>query len=116
MQNGAMSRQAGPPYARITVCLCLAPSGPRRLIGWRYRGRGLLPFQVDPARQWIARPAADRKLASRDIHELPTDRGCTCICGARDFASGLRVSQGAPTAAFRAIEKIGVGRDGIAMP
>lgn len=81
--------------------------------GWARSVGGSNPYLTLYSRAGIGRPEADRELEGLAIHELPTARGCTYILGADDFAWGLRLGHGTPMAAFRTIEKLGVGREEI---
>lgn len=66
------------------------------------------------ARAGLDREAVDRDVATLDIHELPSARGCTYILPSGDFALGLTVGAGAPEADIVAAGKfLGVTREEI---
>ena len=47
----------------------------------------------------------------REIHELPTARGCTYVVPATDFAWGLQVGRGAAEAEVKVLGRLGIERD-----
>lgn len=81
--------------------------------GWARSVGGSNPYLTLRSRAGIPRADADAAMAALFIHELPAARGCTYILGADDFAWGLRLGHGTPAAAFRTIQKLGVGREEI---
>ena len=62
--------------------------------GWARSVGGAAPYLTLFARAGLSREAVDAALAAREIHELPSARGCTYVLPAEDFALGLKV--GAP--------------------
>lgn len=66
-------------------------SGKDRLGALRW---GANPYITLFARGSVSREAADKAAATREIHELPSARGCTYVVPACDFALALKVGQG----------------------
>ena len=60
------------------------------------------------SRAGVTREAADRAVASLEIHELPSARGCTYVVPARDFALALKVGQNFIGEIKTTAEKLGV--------
>lgn len=65
-----------------------------RRSGWMRSVGGAGPYLGLYARARLGRAAVDSALASLEIAELPSARGCTYVLPADDFAVGLRVGQG----------------------
>ena len=61
--------------------------------GWARSLGGVGPYLSLYARAGLSREAVDAAVASLEIHELPSARGCTYILPASDFALGLKVGQ-----------------------
>ena len=62
--------------------------------GWARSVGGANPYLTLFARGGISREQVDRELESREIHELPSARGCTYLVPACDYALALTVGQG----------------------
>jgi hypothetical protein len=75
--------------------------------GWARSVAGVGPYLTLFARAGIGRAAADKAVASLEIHELPSARGCTYVLPASDFALGLTVGQGSD-GDMRVAMKLGV--------
>ncbi len=60
--------------------------------GWARSVGGANPYLTLFARAEIGREAADAAVASFDIHELPSARGCTYVLPSTDFALGLTLA------------------------
>jgi hypothetical protein len=71
---------------------------------------GVGPYLGLFARAGLSREAIDAALAKREIHELPSARGCTYVLPSKDFALGLRVGQPFAEAPLRVADKLGVTR------
>ena len=72
----------------------LAGASPTEVLdraGWARSVGGAGPYLTLFARAGTGRDEADRALAERQIHELPSARGCTYVLPASDFALGLAV-------------------------
>jgi hypothetical protein len=76
--------------------------------GWARSVGGVSPYLTLFARAGIPREAADAAVAAAEIHELPAARGCTYVLPSRDFALGLRLSQGSDEAEIKIAKKLGV--------
>ncbi len=77
--------------------------------GWARSVGGVGPYLTLFARAGCTRAAADEALASVQIHELPSARGCTYVLPASDFALGLKTGQGfADEPDMKIARKIGV--------
>jgi hypothetical protein len=61
--------------------------------GWARSVGGVGPYLTLFARAGTTREAADAAVAAREIHELPSARGCTYVLPASDFALGLAVGR-----------------------
>lgn len=59
--------------------------------GWSRSVGGVGPYLTLFSRGATSREAADTAASKREIHELPTARGCTYVIPASDFALGLTV-------------------------
>jgi len=75
--------------------------------GWARSVGGVGPYLTFFSRSLISREEVDARIASVDIHELPSARGCTYVLPASDFALGLKLAQGFLGEAKLA-EKLGV--------
>lgn len=72
-------------------------ASPREVLlrsGWARSVGGSNPYLTLFARARISKEAAERAVASLEIHELPSARGCTYYVPREDFALALRVGQG----------------------
>ena len=63
-------------------------------VGWARSVGGANPYITLYARGGISRAQVDKDLASQEIHELPSARGCTYIVPKEDYALALTVGQG----------------------
>ncbi|MFI6447333.1 DNA glycosylase AlkZ-like family protein [Kitasatospora sp. NPDC050543] len=80
--------------------------------GWARSVGGAGPYLGLFARAGLAREAVDAAIASLQVHELPSARGCTYVLPAGDFALGLAVGAGTPEGELAAAAKhLGVTRD-----
>src|SRR6476620_4284693 len=61
--------------------------------GWSRSVGGVGPYITLFSRAGTTREDADAAAATRQIHELPTARGCTYVLPASDFALGLTVGR-----------------------
>lgn len=61
--------------------------------GWSRSVGGVGPYLTLFSRAGTRRESADAAVASLEIHELPTARGCTYVLPAADFALGLTVGR-----------------------
>ena len=90
----------------------LQKNGPAAILdrsGWARSVAGVGPYLTLFSRGSVGREAADAAVAVREIHELPSARGCTYVLPARDFALGLKV--GATfEGSIRTAHKLGVTR------
>lgn len=62
--------------------------------GWVRSVGGAAPYLTLRDRAGLSREAVDRAVASAEIHELPSARGCTYVVPAEDYALALRAGQG----------------------
>lgn len=86
-----------------------SPAGVLERSGWARSVGGMGPYLSLFARAGVSREMADAAAAALHIHELPSARGCTYVLPARDFALGLKVSQGtADEAEMKTARKLGV--------
>jgi hypothetical protein len=76
--------------------------------GWARSVGGAAPYLTLFARAGISREAVDRSVASLEICELPSARGCTYVLPAADFALGLRAGQSFGDAEMKVAHKLGV--------
>ena len=77
--------------------------------GWGRSVGGSSPYVTLFARGGLERSEIDDALASLEIHELPSARGCTHVLPASDFGFGLRCAQTASSGEERrTAEKLGV--------
>lgn len=77
--------------------------------GWARSVGGVNPYMTLFARAGISRAAAEAAAAKREIHELPSARGCTYIVPRSDFALALKVGQGFSEAAALQMAKKHLG-------
>lgn len=75
--------------------------------GWSRSVGGVGPYLTLFARGETTREAADAAVATLEIHELPTARGCTYVIPASDYALGLAVGRDF-SGDMRAAVKLGV--------
>ncbi len=78
--------------------------------GWARSVGGANPYLSLFARAGTSRQAADDAVASMDIYELPSARGCTYVIPAAHFGLGLQLGRGAAEGEVRVLEKLGVPR------
>ena len=76
--------------------------------GWARSVGGTGPYLGLRARCGAGREAVDQAVASLEIHELPSARGCTYVLPNSSFALGLKLGQGAPEADMKVARKLGV--------
>src|SRR6476659_7271849 len=76
--------------------------------GWARSVGGAGPYLTLFSRAGLSREEADKALAVREIHELPSARGCTYVLPATDFALGLKVGQPFSGGELKVAEKLGV--------
>ena len=76
--------------------------------GWARSVGGVGPYLTLFARAGTTREAADAAVAAREIHELPSARGCTYVVPASDFALALTVGQAFGGAEMKTAAKLGV--------
>jgi hypothetical protein len=81
--------------------------------GWARSVGGVGPYLSLFARAGTWREAADAAVAARDIHELPSARGCTYVVPASDFALALTVGQAFGGAEMKTAAKLGVTEEEI---
>jgi len=81
--------------------------------GWARSVGGVGPYLTLFARAGTSREAADAAVAAREIHELPSARGCTYVVPASDFALALTVGQAFGGAEMKTAAKLGVTEDEI---
>ncbi|MBM3274796.1 MAG: winged helix DNA-binding domain-containing protein [Candidatus Sericytochromatia bacterium] len=74
--------------------------------GWSRSVGGCGPYLTLYSRARTAREAVDAAVASLQIHELPSARGCTYVLPAEDFALGLKLGQSDND--MRVVAKLGV--------
>jgi hypothetical protein len=84
-----------------------APPATLEQAGWARSVGGVGPYLTLFSRAGVTREAADRAVASLEIHELPSARGCTYVVPARDFALALKVGQNF-IGEIKTAEKLGV--------
>jgi hypothetical protein len=83
-------------------------AGVLETVGWARSVGGVGPYLTLYSRAEISRAAADAAVAALEIHELPSARGCTYVLPSRDFALGLRLSQGSDEQDLKTARKLGV--------
>lgn len=76
--------------------------------GWARSVGGAAPYLTLFSRGRISREAADAAVASLEIHELPSARGCTYVLPACDFALALKAASGFGDADLKVAYKLGV--------
>ena len=89
----------------------LADATPAQVLeqtGWARSVGGTGPYLGLHARCGAGREAVDQAVASLEIHELPSVRGCTYVLPNPAFALGLKLGQGAPEADMKVARKLGV--------
>jgi hypothetical protein len=89
-------------YANQTIANILESTG------WARSVAGAGPYLGLFARAGFSRQAVDDALATKQIHELPSARGCTYVLPATDFALGLRVGQPFRNGEMKVALKLGV--------
>jgi len=85
-----------------------APAAVLERSGWARSVGGVGPYLTLFARAGTSREAADAAAAAREIHELPSARGCTYVVPASDFALALTVGQAFGGAEMKTAAKLGV--------
>lgn len=76
--------------------------------GWARSVAGIGPYLTLFSRGGVSREAADAAVASTEILELPSARGCTYVLPAADFALGLKLGQPFREPEMNTARKIGV--------
>src|SRR6202171_476801 len=76
--------------------------------GWARSVGGVGPYLTLFARAGASREAVDASVASLQIHELPSARGCTYVLPASDFALGLKVAQSFGGGEMNVARRLGV--------
>ena len=76
--------------------------------GWARSVGGVGPYLGLRARCGMGREAVDQAVASLEIHELPSARGCTYVLPNSAFALGLKLDQGIPDGEMKLARKLGV--------
>ncbi|MBZ5623147.1 MAG: winged helix DNA-binding domain-containing protein [Acidobacteriia bacterium] len=76
--------------------------------GWARSVGGVGPYLTLFARAGTSREAADRAVASLEIHELPSARGCTYVVPAGEFALAVKASESFAGAEMKTAYKLGV--------
>src|SRR5882724_6440150 len=61
--------------------------------GWARSVGGVGPYLTLFGRAGTSREAADKAVASLEIHELPATRGCTYVVPASEFALALKAGE-----------------------
>lgn len=90
----------------------LTGKGPAEILartGWARSVAGVGPYLTLFSRGGITREAVDRAVASLEICELPSARGCTYVVPASDFALALKVGQPFGDAEMKTARRLGVG-------
>src|SRR5947209_12482493 len=82
-RQGLMEPQPG-----LTAAEALARTGWARSVG------GANPYLALFARAGLSREQVDRDLEAREVHELPSARGCTYLVPRCDYAVALTAGQG----------------------
>ena len=85
-----------------------SPAAALERAGWARSVGGVGPYLTLFARAGTSREAADAAAAAREIHELPSARGCTYVVPASDFALALAVGQAFGGAEMKTAAKLGV--------
>ena len=85
-----------------------SPSEVLERAGWSRSVGGVGPYLALFARAGTSREEADQAVATLQIHELPTARGCTYVVPASDFALGLKVGQRFEDNEMKTAVKLGV--------
>jgi hypothetical protein len=75
--------------------------------GWARSVGGVGPYLTLFSRAALSREKVDVCVATTEIHELPSARGCTYVLPASDFALGLKLGQGFG-GEMKTAEKLGV--------
>jgi len=89
----------------------LAGAAPAKVLeqtSWARSVGGVGPYLGLYARCAVARQVVDQAVASLEIHELPSARGCTYVLPNSAFALGLKLGQGSPEADMKVARKLGV--------
>ncbi len=77
----------------LAVDTSLAPATVLTRTGWARSVGGVNPYLTLFARAGCSRAATDEAAARREVHELPSARGCTYVVPREDFALALKVGQ-----------------------
>ncbi|MEO8622366.1 MAG: crosslink repair DNA glycosylase YcaQ family protein, partial [bacterium] len=76
--------------------------------GWARSVGGVGPYLTFFARAGTSREAADAAVASLEIHELPSARGCAYVLPASDYPLGLTIAQVYGQAEVKTAASLGV--------
>lgn len=85
-----------------------APHDVLSRVGWARSVAGVGPYLTLFARAGTSRAAADAAVASLEIHELPSARGCTYLVPADDFALALALADARGDQEMKVALKLGV--------
>jgi len=85
-----------------------SPAEVLKRTGWARSVAGSGPYLSFFSRAGSSREAVDAAIANREIHELPSARGCTYVLPADDFALGLRVGEEFSRGDMAVAKKLGV--------
>jgi hypothetical protein len=76
--------------------------------GWARSVGGVGPYLTLFASAGMGREAVDRAVAQLDTYHLPSERGCTYVLPAADFALGLKLGVVSSDAEVKSAQKVGV--------
>lgn len=79
-------------------------------VGWARSIGGANIYLTLFSRAGMLRAEVDAAAAAREIHELPTARGCTYVLPATDYAWGLQLGHASAEASVKVLERLGVQR------
>ncbi|RAX48828.1 hypothetical protein DQ353_12925 [Arthrobacter sp. AQ5-05] len=79
-------------------------------VGWARSIGGANIYLTLFSRAGMPRADVDAAAAAREIHELPTARGCTYVLPAADYAWGLQLGHASAEASVKVLERLGVKR------
>lgn len=85
-----------------------APADVLERTGWARSVGGVGPYLTLFGRAGTSREAADKAVASLEIHELPATRGCTYVVPASAFALALKAGESFNGADMKTAYKLGV--------
>lgn len=79
-------------------------------VGWARSVGGANIYLTLFSRTGMPRADVDAAAAAREIHELPTARGCTYVLPSGDYAWGLQLGHASAEASVKVLERLGVER------